>query len=88
MFGPLRYPRTRATHPGNPRKSLGIRGNPETSPELPGNPSQTGGPALQDRAILNFSRLHEPWGTPLRAEGTVWWRIHSGLEDRSLESVE
>ncbi|CAK0909737.1 unnamed protein product [Prorocentrum cordatum] len=68
MLGWLRRPRTPATHvqgiPRNPRESFGI-------PGMPRNPWETGGLGLEDLAAPSLSGLHEPWGTPLRAEGTV-----------------
>ena len=81
LLGRRSSPGPRATHPGNPGESWGIPGNPGESRGIPGSPRKSPGilvkmgvwpfkikPTLQP---LCLSGLHEPWDTPLRAQGTV-----------------
>ena len=52
----------------NPRKSPGRGKNPQ---ESPGKPRVRAPKKLSAPLPLRAAELHEPWGTPLRAEGTV-----------------
>ena len=40
-------------------------------PEAPRSARESGGVGPKETTILDLSGLHEPWGTPLRAKGTV-----------------
>ena len=40
-------------------------------PRAPGSARELGGLGPQETTILDLSGLHEFWGTPLRAKGTV-----------------
>ena len=41
------------------------------TPEAPKSARESGGVGPKETTILDLSGLHEPWGTPLRAKGTV-----------------
>eukprot|EP00959_Pyramimonas_sp_CCMP1952_P125985 2634453-Pyramimonas_sp.AAC.1 len=41
------------------------------TPEAPESAPESGGVVPKETTTLDLSGLHEPWGTPFRAKGTV-----------------
>ena len=71
---PGESPRTSGVLPRAPKSSRGAPGSPQEPPRAPGSRWETGVPAPKKPSApldLRTAGLHEPWGTPLRAEGTV-----------------
>ena len=64
-LGPFWGPRGRGDHPRGPRETS------RECPEAPESAQEFGGLGPKETTILDPSGLHEPWGTPLRAKGTV-----------------
>ena len=50
---------------------VGERAVPEAHAANPESARNSGGVGPKETTILDLSGLHEPWGTPLRAKGTV-----------------
>ena len=69
--------------PGSAQERPGVAGNRQERPGAPGNPRESLGKAwvrapkkLSAPLPRRAAGLHEPWGTPLHAEGTVADNLH------------
>ena len=69
-----RAPKSSRGAPESPREPPGAPESPQEPPRAPGSRWETGVPAPKKPSApldLRTAGLHELWGTPLRAEGTV-----------------